>query len=95
MNMKTKDVAEDVAGEAAGRFAEEIATLKAEVMRLAKALGEDEAAVRARVKAMAGDVGGEFRRVEGDIAAATRDNPWKWLGIAALFGVVVGLVLRR
>lgn len=95
MNSKTKDVAEDIADETAGRFADEIATLKAEVMRLARALGEDEAAVRARVKAMASDVGGEFRRVEGDIAEATRENPWKWLGIAAIFGVVVGLILRR
>lgn len=73
----------------------EISALKAEVMRLARRLGEDEAELAARVRTMAGDVSGEFRRVEGDIVKATRDNPWKWLGIAAIFGVVVGLVLRR
>lgn len=94
MSTKIKDVAEDL-DEEAGRFSAEIASLKAEVMRLARRLGEDEAELAARVKSMAGDVTGEFRRVEGDIVKATRDNPWKWLGIAAIFGVVVGLVLRR
>ncbi len=98
MSTKIKEAAEDLADEASrqgGRFADEIDSLKAEVMRLARRLGEDEAAVAARVRALAGDAAGEFRRVEGDIASATRDNPWKWLGIAALFGVVVGLILRR
>ena len=94
MSTKIKDVAEDL-DEEAGRFSAEIASLKAEVMRLARWLGEDEAELAARVKSMAGDVTGEFRRVEGDIVKATRDNPWKWLGIAAILGVIVGLVVRR
>lgn len=94
MSTKTKDVGEDI-DEETGRFAAEVAALKAEVIRLARRLGEDEAELAARVRSMAGDVTGGFRRVEGDIVKATRDNPWKWLGIAALFGVVVGLVLRR
>lgn len=94
MGIKMKDVAEDVADEG-GRFADEFAALKAEIRRLATRLGEDEAEIAARIKGLAGDAAGEFRRVEGDIAAATRDNPWKWLGIAAIFGVVCGLILRR
>jgi ElaB/YqjD/DUF883 family membrane-anchored ribosome-binding protein len=94
MSTRIKEVAEDIDAEA-GRFSAEISSLKAEVMRLARRLGEDEAELASRVKSMAGDVTGEFRRVEGDIVKATRDNPWKWLGIAAILGVIVGLVVRR
>lgn len=37
----------------------------------------------------------ELRALEHDIAEATRANPWRALGVAALLGFVVGLLVRR
>lgn len=38
---------------------------------------------------------GEWASLESQILARTRERPWETLGIAALGGLVVGLILRR
>lgn len=76
-------------------LSDELAALKAEVRALGDRLKSTEAAAVERAKGLAGDLGAELKRYEEDIAAEARANPWRSLGIAALAGFVLGLILRR
>ena len=93
MGAKKAEEAEDAAGaEDAASLAAEVAALKAELARMAERLGHRaEAEAEAQVRALAE----EWRRLEGEIAEGARRNPWRSLGIAALAGLVLGLILRR
>ncbi|MBP7240558.1 hypothetical protein [Amaricoccus sp.] len=76
-------------------MSEELTALKAEVRALGDRLKSTEVAAVERAKSLAGDLGAELKRYEEDIAAEARANPWRSLGIAALAGFVLGLILRR
>ncbi len=76
-------------------LSEELTALKAEVRALGDRLKSTEVAAVERAKSLAGDLGAELKRYEEDIAAEARANPWRSLGIAALAGFVLGLILRR
>ncbi len=93
----TKTKTEDAAAtaEPGDALASELTALRGEVERLTERLRATEAAAVARAKALAGDLTEEWRRVEDEIVEETRRSPWRSLGIAALAGLVVGLVLRR
>jgi ElaB/YqjD/DUF883 family membrane-anchored ribosome-binding protein len=73
------------------------------VARLGKT-GVDQLTGRAKAKAaeaseagsaFAAEVRGEFDELNEQVVAATRENPWRSLGIAALAGMVFGLMIRR
>ena len=96
--------------EADKALAAEVAELRRELKMLAEQLakvgrtGVDELASRARAKAAEGrdagqafaaEVRGEFQELNEQVAAATRENPWRSLGYATLAGVVLGLLMRR
>lgn len=76
-------------------LAAEVAALKAELARLSEQVGLEEPGALARARDVAGDLQGEFRRIESDIVTATRESPWRSLGTAGLVGMVFGLLLRR
>lgn len=88
----------------------EVEALKAEVATLVsmlRKLGLDSAeAARtaARTKLAEGEAGAEkiaqevrdeWQAVESRVLAETRANPWRSLGLAALGGLVLGLLIRR
>jgi ElaB/YqjD/DUF883 family membrane-anchored ribosome-binding protein len=88
------------AGEGADRdddvtLSDELELLRAQVARLAERLRGEEAAVIERARDLAGEIAGEWRRVEDDIADAARRRPWRSLGLAALAGFVLGVLWRR
>ncbi len=49
----------------------------------------------AKGEAALADMTSELQRIESDIVASTREAPIRALGVAALVGLVVGLILRR
>ncbi|WP_127900184.1 hypothetical protein [Solirhodobacter olei] len=77
----------------------EIATLRKEIEALAGTVSRigragaatARGAAEGRIHEGAEAIGG----VEEKILAQTRDHPWRVLGLAALGGLVLGLVLRR
>lgn len=46
-------------------------------------------------EAMLAEVSTELERLEQDLVAATRRNPYRALGIAACFGFLLAMILRR
>ncbi len=95
---------------AADAVAAEIAALRAEVRALVEHAGAVGSAAKggakraARAIAAEGvdagahaaeDLLAEWRELDRRVVAEARDNPWRSLGVAALVGLVVGLILRR
>jgi ElaB/YqjD/DUF883 family membrane-anchored ribosome-binding protein len=73
----------------------ELVALRAEIERLAERLRAVDAATLERAREIAGDLSAEWRRIEADVAEATRSSPWRSLGVAALIGLALGLIWRR
>lgn len=104
----TKTKAEEAAAENAAALSEELGKLRKDIASLVDNVGR---IGRERAEAIAGseklseglaageaamaDFAAELRKIEQDIAASTRRGPWRALGIAALAGLVAGLILRR
>ena len=104
----TKTKAEDAATEDGAALSDELAKLRKDIASLVDNVGR---MGRERAEAIAGsanlseglaageaalaDFAAEIRKIEKDIAASTRRGPWRALGIAALAGLIAGLVLRR
>ena len=80
-------------------LAAELAALRMDVERLAAALGklgEDRLAGAAEAaRARLGEGAETLRGVEARVLDETSRHPWRALGIAALGGLVLGLILRR
>ncbi len=49
----------------------------------------------AKGEAALADMTSELQRIESDIVSSTRKSPIRALGVAALVGLVIGLILRR
>lgn len=92
---KTTTTEETEPSKEAEALSKELAALRAEVRALGDRLKSTESAAIERAKGYADDLGAELRRYEQDIAAEARENPWRSLGLAALAGFVLGLILRR
>lgn len=108
---KTAEKADaDKPEDAAEALAAEVAALRAELRSLVEHVGAVGASARggakraARALAAEGadrgaraadDLMDEWRELDRRVLAETRDNPWRSLGIAALAGLVLGLILRR
>ena len=108
MNATDKTKAEEAAAEDVSALSDELAKLRKDISALVDNVGR---IGRERAEAIAGseklseglaageaalsDFAAELRKIEKDIAASTRRGPWRALGIAALAGLIVGLVLRR
>jgi ElaB/YqjD/DUF883 family membrane-anchored ribosome-binding protein len=91
-------------------LADEVKELRRELKALAEQVGKvgrtgvDELTTKARTKAaegveaghaLAAEVRSEIDDLNAQVVAATRENPWRSLGYAALAGVVFGLLIRR
>ncbi|MFC2966588.1 DUF883 family protein [Acidimangrovimonas pyrenivorans] len=59
--------------------------------RLAEGLAQGEATARK----VAGEVRDDWQELESRVMDETRAHPWRTLGLAALAGMVLGLLLRR
>jgi ElaB/YqjD/DUF883 family membrane-anchored ribosome-binding protein len=46
-------------------------------------------------EALAAQLRGEVRHLNDQVVETTRQSPWRALGLAALIGVLVGLLIRR
>jgi ElaB/YqjD/DUF883 family membrane-anchored ribosome-binding protein len=94
----------------AERLAAEIAALRAELEALVAQVGAvgaaaaGDAAARLKAKAaphleagesVAADLIEDWREIDRKVVTAARENPWRTLGLAALGGLIVGLILRR
>ena len=103
MNSTTKSKADDDDGAHFDALSTDIEKLRADlsslvdsVGTLAKSrLGTEAAEGVARSEEALSDFATELQRIEGDIVTSTRESPWRSLGIAALIGLIVGLILRR
>jgi ElaB/YqjD/DUF883 family membrane-anchored ribosome-binding protein len=99
---KTRDDVEAIAAEIA-RLRNDLSSLVETVGRVGRRRAEglaDTAADKAGEKLAAGeamlaDLVGELERVERDMVAATRRNPWRSLSIAAAIGFLLAMILRR
>jgi ElaB/YqjD/DUF883 family membrane-anchored ribosome-binding protein len=95
---KTKD--DDESGtEATESLSDEVAALRRDLQQL---VGQVEKVGKAGLgkavaegEAFGADVGAELRRLEDEVLRGTRESPWRSLGLAALAGLVLGLILRR
>ncbi len=80
-------------------LAAELAALRKDVERLAATLGrlgEDRLAGAAEAARARLDEGAEtLKGVEARVLEETTRHPWRALGLAALGGLVLGLILRR
>lgn len=93
---KTNETAAKDAAEAgAEALAADIADLKADLARIMERIDPNDHGALVRIRDMAEDLQGEVRRLESEIVQATRDSPWRSLGVAALVGMVFGLLIRR
>jgi ElaB/YqjD/DUF883 family membrane-anchored ribosome-binding protein len=84
---KTPDLAAEVAA-----LRKELEAVAVTVARIGRAgVGEARGAAEERLAEGAEALGG----VENRILAETQAHPWRALGLAALGGLVLGLILRR
>lgn len=89
---KDEDETETALADEVAELRRDMARLVAQVEKVGKA-GVDK--VAAQGEALGADVGAELRRLEDEVLRETRESPWRSLGLAALAGLVLGLVLRR
>lgn len=93
---KTKD--EDETGAEASLSAE-VAELRRDLQRLVAQVEKAGKAGLGKViesgESLGRDAGDELRRLEDEVLRGTRESPWRALGIAALAGLVLGLIIRR
>jgi ElaB/YqjD/DUF883 family membrane-anchored ribosome-binding protein len=94
--------AEALAAEIAA-LREDFKGLAAQVAKVGRA-GAEELTEKAKAKAkeqyakgeaIAHQVEGEIEALNDRVVEATRENPWRALGTAALAGIVLGLLIRR
>lgn len=80
-------------------LAGELAALRKDVERLAGLLGklgeEKLAGAAEAAKARLGEGAETLKGVEARVLDETTRHPWRALGVAALGGLVLGLILRR
>lgn len=80
-------------------LADEVAELRRDLQRLVAQVEKVGKAGAGRVvaegEALGAEVQAELRRLEDEVLRGTRESPWRSLGLAALAGLVLGLILRR
>jgi ElaB/YqjD/DUF883 family membrane-anchored ribosome-binding protein len=92
------------------RLATEIIALRRDVIQIVDRMGRlgeaGSEAARATLRAAAHDapdlrdrvareIGGEMSGLRDDLLRTAREHPWRTLGLAAIAGAVLGLMLRR
>ncbi len=103
MNSTSKSKTDDEEAARIDALSTDIEKLRADLSSLVDSVGKL-AKSRLRAEAAEGvarseealsDLTTELQRIEGDIITSARESPWRTLGIAALIGLIAGLILRR
>jgi ElaB/YqjD/DUF883 family membrane-anchored ribosome-binding protein len=93
---KTKDEDET---DAEASLSAEVAELRRDLQRLVAQVEKTGKAGLGKViesgESLGHEAGEELRRLEDEVLRGTRESPWRSLGIAALAGLVLGLIIRR
>lgn len=110
MNTTSKNKSDDEKVEDVEAITAEIARLRGDLASLVDTVGRvgrsrarglastaqskaDEHMVKG--EAMLGEISGELQRLENDLVVATRESPFRALGIAAALGFLLALFVRR
>jgi ElaB/YqjD/DUF883 family membrane-anchored ribosome-binding protein len=90
---------DEAAAEAAASLSAEVAELRRDMQRLVAQVEKAGKAGLGKViekgESLGREAEDELRWLEDEVLRSTRESPWRSLGIAALAGLVLGLIIRR